>query len=152
MAETAASPPAPALSPALTMVLQARAVESRIEEALAPLDLSLRKLGILGHLRATPGLSFSALARRAGIKVQSLHPIIAALADVGYVRTAGEVSQGRSAAIEVTDTGIEAVQDAHHALREIDESVFADGDWAILGETLNRIAASFLRRGADGER
>ena len=151
MAETATTSPKVPVSPALTMVLQARALETRIEEALQPLDLSLRKLGILGHLRATPGLSFSALARRAGIKVQSLHPIVDALTNAGYVRTVGEVSQGRSAALELTDVGADAIQDAYHALSEIDQAVFAEGDWAVLGETLSRIAASFLRRAAGGE-
>lgn len=143
MAKTPASPP---ISSALTMVLQARAVEARIEAELQPIDLSLRKLGILGHLRAAPGLSFSALARRAGIKVQSLHPIVAALTEAGFVRTVGTVSQGRSAAIEVTEAGAAALHNANDALHRIDESVFADGDWVILGETLQRIALSFLSR------
>lgn len=145
MTEAPISPP---LSPALTMVLQARLVEERIEAELAPLGLSMRKFGVLGHLRATPGLSFSALARRAGIKVQSLHPIIDALKGEGYVRTVGEVSQGRAATLELTDAGIEAVESGSRLLGEVDRSMFATGEWAVLGEALNGIAVAYLRRGA----
>lgn len=141
----------PPSSPALTMVLEARALEARLEADLGLLGLSLRKFGILGHLRATPGLSFSALARRAGIKVQSLHPIIDALTDAGYVRAMGEVSQGRSAALALTDAGEHVVDDASRVLREIDRTTFAEGDWAALGETLNRIADAFARQRAASE-
>lgn len=148
MTEAAITPP---LSPALTMVVQARMVEQRIEAGLAPLGLSMRKFGVLGHLRATPGLSFSALARRAGIKVQSLHPIIDALTGEGYVRTVGEVSQGRAATLELTDEGVEAVESGSRLLAEVDQSVFSAGEWAVLGEALNGIAVAYLRRGGVGQ-
>lgn len=145
MTETAIAPP---LSPGLTMVLQARMVEERIEAGLAPLGLSMRKFGILGHLRATPGLSFSALARRAGIKVQSLHPIIDALTGEGYVRTVGGVSQGRAATLELTDAGIKAVESGSLVLGDVDRAVFSTGEWAVLGDALNQVALAYLRRGA----
>ena len=93
--------PGPRLAPnaAMTLIIQARLVEARVESRLAELGLSLRRFGLLGHLRATPGISFSELARRAGIKVQSLQPIVATLVSLGFVHTVGGVGQGRAAVL-----------------------------------------------------
>lgn len=132
-------------SAALTMILQTRAVEARVEMELKGLGLSVRRLGILGHLRSAPGISFSALARRAGIKVQSLHPIVDALMEQGLVVTIGGVGQGRAAVIELTQKGHDAFAEANDVLMEIDRDLFAAGEWKELGEVLVRIAEAFFR-------
>lgn len=132
-------------SAALTMILQTRAVEARVEMELKGLGLSVRRLGILGHLRSAPGISFSALARRAGIKVQSLHPIVDALMEQGLVVTIGGVGQGRAAVIELTQKGHDAFAEANDVLMEIDRELFAAGEWKELGEVLVRIAEAFFR-------
>lgn len=127
-------------SPALIMILQARAVEQRVEAELRELGLSLRRLGLMGHLRATPGISFSELARRAGIKVQSLHPIVDALLEQGLVTTVGGVGQGRAAVIELTAAGDETARRATNVLAAIDRELFTDGAWKDLGEALVRVS------------
>jgi DNA-binding MarR family transcriptional regulator len=129
-----------AFNAAVTMIVQARVVEERVETALKSLGLSLRRLGLLGHLGAAPGISFSELARRVGIKVQSLYPIVDALLEQGYVTTVGGVGQGRAAALELTTQGAEAADRAKRLLLEVDGELFADGAWKGLGDALREVA------------
>lgn len=134
-----------AFNAALTMIVQARVVEQRVETELKSLGLSLRRLGLLGHLGAAPGISFSELARRAGIKVQSLHPIVDALLEQGFVTTVGGVGQGRAAVIQLTAQGAEAADRAKHLLTKIDGELFADGAWRELGDALREVAQARRR-------
>lgn len=135
---------------AMVLILQGRMVEARVEALLNGLGLSLRRLGILGHLRAAPGLSFSELARRAGIKVQSLHPIVDTLLDQGMVTTIGGVGQGRAAVLQLTAEGNAAVEDAKKVLAELDGELFGDGVWKDLGAALSRVAEERRRIFAAG--
>lgn len=131
---------------AMTMIIQARAIETQVEDRLKTFDLSLRRLGLLGHLRARPGISFSELARRAGIKVQSLQPIVQTLIDLDYVEAVGGVGQGRAASIHLTASGIVAFDRATEALTEIDDELFAEGEWKDLGDSLRVVAQAAFRR------
>jgi DNA-binding MarR family transcriptional regulator len=135
----------PALNAAMTMIVQARVVEQRVETELKTLGLSLRRLGLLGHLGATPGISFSELARRAGIKVQSLYPIVDVLLEQGYVTTVGQGGQGRSAVIELTAQGAQAADRAKHLLTKIDGELFDSGAWKELGDALRQVALARQR-------
>jgi DNA-binding MarR family transcriptional regulator len=135
-------PVAPPLSPTMIMVLQGRAVEARVESELRQFGLSLRRFGILGHLRREPGISFSALARRAGMKVQSLHPVIDALIVEGYVATLGGVGQGRAAVIELTERGTEALEQAAETIRGLDLELFS-------GPLPQRVAESLVQWGEE---
>jgi len=129
----------------MIMILQGRFLAERVEDSLKGIGLSLRRLGLLGHLRRDPGISFSALARRAGIKVQSLHPIIEALISDGYVTTVGSGGQGRAAVIELTDRGLEVLEQATQLIAEYDHEVFAEGEWKDLGTALTRLGESLWR-------
>lgn len=133
------------LGPTMIMILQARSLEARVEDSLKGIGLSLRRLGLLGHLRQDPGISFSALARRAGIKVQSLHPIVEALISEGYVATVGGVGQGRAAVMELTDRGAKVLERATGLIAEHDREVFADGEWKDLGTALTRLGEALWR-------
>lgn len=128
----------PVSSPTMIMILQARRLEARVEEELKAVGLSLRWVGLLGHLSREPGISYSALARRAGIKVQSLHPIMDRLTDAGYVTTVGEVGQGRAAVIRLTEHGRDALGRAQERISAIDREHFA-GEWEDLGRALVRL-------------
>ncbi|MGP3533631.1 MarR family winged helix-turn-helix transcriptional regulator [Microbacterium sp. RD1] len=119
-------PDVPAPSPVMMMILLGRRLEARVEAELKAMGLSMRRLGVLGHLRREPGISFSALARRAGIKVQSLHPVMDALTDEGYVATVGSRGQGRAAVIELTPRGREALDAANRMIAEIDRTAFVE--------------------------
>lgn len=115
----------PAGSPTLTMILQGRLLEQKVDESLKAIGLSMRRLGLLGHLSREPGISYSALARRAGIRVQSLHPIMDALTREGYVGSIGDVGQGRAAAIELTSRGREALEHANAIIGGFDRDIEA---------------------------
>ncbi len=133
------------LGPTMIMILQGRFLEGRVEDSLKGIGLSLRRLGLLGHLRRDPGISFSALARRAGIKVQSLHPIIDALISDGYVATVGSGGQGRAAVIELTDRGVKVLERATQLIEDYDHEVFAEDEWKDLGTALTRLGEALQR-------
>ncbi|RDI65659.1 MarR family winged helix-turn-helix transcriptional regulator [Nocardia pseudobrasiliensis] len=86
------------------LIMAGRLAARGLEEALAEHGLSLRLLGALGHLARNPELSYSDLARRAGITAQSMHATVRNLENMGAVarRNAG---QGRRARLEVTEHG-----------------------------------------------
>jgi DNA-binding MarR family transcriptional regulator len=142
--EHIASSPRVPISPTMVMILQARALEQRVESELAQSNLSLRKVGLLGHLRREPGISYSALARRAGIRVQSLQPIIESLLADEYVRAVGGVGQGRAAVIELTERGVEALERSTAVIAQTDAEVFV-GAWDELGRALTGLGEALLR-------
>jgi DNA-binding MarR family transcriptional regulator len=49
--------------------------------------VTLRHLGALGHLARDPALSYSDLARRVAVTVQSMRSTIATLVDPGLLRS-----------------------------------------------------------------
>ncbi|MDR7188198.1 DNA-binding MarR family transcriptional regulator [Microbacterium sp. BE35] len=142
----------PASSPTMVMILQGRRLEAQVEAALKTLGLSMRRLGLLGHLSREPGISYSALARRAGIKVQSLHPIMDGLVAEGYVATVGSVDQGRAAVIELTPRGRDALSQANGIIASFDRDAFsADEYHQELGRALSSVGEYMWRsRGAAG--
>lgn len=75
----------PPFSPTVGLLTVSRVWEAAFTEALKPLGLTIRKYGLLGHIRRTPGISFSELARRSRITVQSAHAAVAALVEAGLV-------------------------------------------------------------------
>lgn len=78
------SAPVP-FSPTITLLTAARVWDAAFAEALKPLGLTTRKYGLLGHIRGTPGISFSELARRSRITVQSAHSAVAGFVSSGLV-------------------------------------------------------------------
>lgn len=140
------------VKPLMVLILHARGLESRLEDALRSHDLSIRKLGLLGHLLSSPGISFSDLARRAGIRVQSLQPIVSAMIDDNLVRTVGSVGQGRAAVLELTDVGRAALREASAVISQIEDDVFADDDWAPLAGPLAAIGQAEFRRMLEARR
>nr|WP_296770916.1 helix-turn-helix domain-containing protein [Rhodococcus sp. (in: high G+C Gram-positive bacteria)] len=78
------SSPVP-FSPTITLLTLGRIWESEFADALKPLGLTTRKYGLLGHIHRTPGISFSELARRSRITVQSAHSAVASFVEAGLV-------------------------------------------------------------------
>jgi DNA-binding MarR family transcriptional regulator len=101
----------------------ARRVETELNAALATLDLTVGRLGLLGHISGVPGASFSELARMSGISVQSVHTAVKALVGAGLVhdRTA---RAGSASAIELTDEGIRLLRAAQQVVTDVDERLF----------------------------
>jgi len=99
---------------------------------LRDLGISTRKFGLLGHIGAEPGISFSELARRSRITVQSAHAAVHALVDDGLVADA-TAQAGAASDLSVTERGAEVLRDAQDRLERLDES---------LSHSLPRVAES----------
>ena len=140
-----------AVSPTLVMVLEGRALAARLESGLEEFGLSIRKLGILGHLRASPGASLTEVARRAQITVASVHSIIATLVEADVVSRASGGGRGRSARLELTEHGQQTMALAFGLIARLDRDVFEDGSdgWAGLGAGLRTIADERRAGGMD---
>ncbi|GAA3667218.1 hypothetical protein GCM10023081_02540 [Arthrobacter ginkgonis] len=112
-------PEIPPFSPTVTLLTMGRIWESALAEALKPLGLTTRKYGLLGHIRGTPGISFSDLARRSRITVQSAHATIAAFAADGLVEDA-TARAGAASRLQVTEAGERLLAEAAQKLAELD--------------------------------
>ncbi|MFI0417461.1 MarR family winged helix-turn-helix transcriptional regulator [Spongiactinospora sp. 9N601] len=135
--------PDPLASPSLIVLTLARQAEARLNAALAPLDLTVSRFGMLGHIAAVPGISFSDLARMAGITVQSAHAAVRALVGAGLVRD-NTARAGSASAIEITPEGARLLEAAKVALREVDEELFgpdADPIRRRVAETIRAVFA-----------
>ena len=94
----------PPFSPTVTLLTVSRVWEAAYAEALKPLGLTTRKYGLLGHVRGTPGISFSELARRSRITVQSAHAAVAAFVGSGLVDDA-TAHAGSASTLRITAGG-----------------------------------------------
>lgn len=113
----------PATSASIIVLTLARRVESELSAGLAPLDLTVGRLGLLGHISGIPGASFSELARMSGISVQSVHTAVKALAAAGLVRDR-TARAGSASAIELTPAGLRLLGAARQVVAEVDERLF----------------------------
>ncbi|NUS93729.1 MAG: winged helix-turn-helix transcriptional regulator [Nocardia sp.] len=113
----------PATSASIIVLTLARRVESELNAALTGVDLTVGRLGLLGHISGVPGASFSDLARMSGISVQSVHTAVKALVGAGLVhdRTA---RAGSASAIELTPDGVRLLRAAQQVVAEVDERLF----------------------------
>jgi DNA-binding MarR family transcriptional regulator len=115
--------PGPSLVTSTTMLLIGigRVAQRRLDGALAEHGLTLRHVGALGHLAHGPGLSYSDLARRAGVTVQSMHATIAALVDRGAI-SAADTGRGQRAQLRLTEHGRALLATAASIAHELDAS------------------------------
>ena len=112
------SAPVP-FSPTITLLTVARVWDAAFAEALKPLGLTTRKYGLLGHIRGTPGISFSELARRSRITVQSAHSAVAGFVSSGLVDD-GTAQAGAASTLRVTNAGMKLLDDAAQAVTALD--------------------------------
>ncbi|MFB9719293.1 MarR family winged helix-turn-helix transcriptional regulator [Planobispora longispora] len=113
----------PAWSTSIIVLTLARQVETELNAALAPLDLTVSRLGLLGHIAGVPGASFSDLARMSGITVQTVHSAVKTLAKAGLVRDR-TARAGAASAIEVTPEGARLLEAAGKAIAQVDDRLF----------------------------
>jgi DNA-binding MarR family transcriptional regulator len=116
-------PDAPVTSPSIILLTLARRIETELNAALSPLDLTVSRLGLLGHIAGVPGVSFSDLARMSGTTVQSVHAAVKTLAGAGLVRD-NTARAGSASAIEVTPEGARLLNAAKEAVSGVDERLF----------------------------
>nr|WP_240687084.1 MarR family transcriptional regulator [Amycolatopsis suaedae] len=107
--------------PALLLIVLGRMLRERADAALRADGLSLRHVSALGHLAGRPGLSYSELARRAGVTVQSMQSTLAQLEERGAVERRTEPGRGRTAQLHVTDTGSRLLGRGRAVLAEADQ-------------------------------
>jgi DNA-binding MarR family transcriptional regulator len=112
-------PTPPPFSPTVALLTVTRVWEDAFSSALKPLGLTTRKYGLLGHVRGTPGISFSELARRSRITVQSTHTMVAALVDARLVDD-GTAHAGSASSLRVTARGEELLARAAQVVAQLD--------------------------------
>ena len=113
-------PEVPPFSPTIALMALASTWEAAVAETLKPLGLTPRKLGLLGHIGSEPGLSFSELARRSRVTVQTAHAATAVLVDAGLVED-GTAHAGSASTLQVSAAGRRALDAARSALHDVDE-------------------------------
>jgi DNA-binding MarR family transcriptional regulator len=99
-------------------------VERRFEPELKARGLSRRKYGVLGHIAATPNVSYSELARRSGITVQSAHALIQGLIGDGLVEP-DEPVVGAAARLAVSPRGRALLDELADVVEAMDAELFA---------------------------
>jgi DNA-binding MarR family transcriptional regulator len=135
-------PGPPTTSTSIVLLTLARRVEAEVGAALAPLGLTVGRLGLLGHIAGVPGASFSDLARMSGISVQSVHVAVKALVAAALVRD-GTARAGAASTIEVTEEGARMLRAAMDAVAGVDERLFGAGADPILRQVGSAVAAAF---------
>ena len=112
-------PEIPPFSPTVTLLTIGRAWEAALAAALKPLGLTTRKYGLLGHIRGKPGISFSELARRSRITVQSAHVAIAAFVADGLVEDT-TARAGAASQLRVAESGERLLAEVAQKVAELD--------------------------------
>lgn len=123
----------PPFSPTIGLLTVSRIWEAALADALKPLGLTTRKYGLLGHIRGTPGISFSELARRSRITVQSAHAAVTAFAADGLVDD-GTAHAGAASTLQVTAAGTELLDRAAAEVHRLDATFVAQ--YPVLVEAL----------------
>ncbi|MEM9654935.1 MAG: MarR family transcriptional regulator [Actinomycetota bacterium] len=158
MAETeptprTAKPPSGALTSSLAMILIAVGTKLReqLDEQLDEFDITLRHLGPLGHLAASPELSTSDLARRANVTPQSMRATVDHLESIGAIEHRRH-GQGKASELLVTATGRELLQQARDIVADLDTDLLGninDTD-QLRSELLSTMIELINRQRADG--
>lgn len=141
------TPGPPPITLAMVLILAGDRLAKRANDELRPHGLSLRHLGALGHLNRDPQISYTELARRARVTVQSMHKTVAALVELGAVRhPAG--GRGRTAALEVTERGHELIALGTSVVAGLDAELAAALPDPAAGDRLAAELLSLLRPAA----
>lgn len=114
-------PPPP--SPAVMLLALGRLVRQDVDSALQQHALSVRHVSALGHLARDPGLSYSELARRAGITAQSMQATLRQLEERGAVEKRTLPGRGRTARLHLTAIGERLLAHGQDAISRIDSQL-----------------------------
>ena len=107
------------------LIALGRCARESIEAGLREHGLAYHHLSALGHLKRQPGLSYSELARRARVTVQSMQTTASHLEQRGLVERGAATSPGRRADLHVTVRGLQVLAAAEAAIRSTDEELLA---------------------------
>ncbi|GAB99633.1 hypothetical protein GONAM_10_01040 [Gordonia namibiensis NBRC 108229] len=131
----------PPFSPTITLLTLSRVWESELAAALKPLGLNTRKYGLLGHIRGTPGISFSELARRSRITVQSVHSAVSGFVEAGLVDD-GTAHAGSASSLRITPAGEDILSRAAGEVARLDTE-FSARDLELTQALRNHMMRSF---------
>lgn len=115
-------PAAPQFSPTIALMTIARMWESELSVALKNLGINTRKFGLLGHISATPAISFSELARRSRITVQSTHAAVESLVKSGFVEDS-TATRGSASTLRITEAGRALLERAKTEVQVLDKGL-----------------------------
>ena len=115
----------PPFSPVVSLLTIASVWDGQLNAALRRLGLTTRKYGLLAHVRATPGISFSELARRSQITVQTAHTAVKSLVADGLVHDS-TAHAGAASDLRVTEKGARTLDEADTQLARLD-GIFSAG-------------------------
>lgn len=102
----------------------AHAVESRIEEALSPLGLSLAKLNLLGILvAASQPLTLGELAGKLACVRSNVTQLVDRLEADGLVRREADPADRRSIRAVITDAGRDRERAGYQALGRVQDEI-----------------------------
>jgi DNA-binding MarR family transcriptional regulator len=97
----------------------------RVDEALAAHGIGYRHLSALGHVAASPEISYSDLARRASVTAQSMQATLSRLEELGIVKRVGATGQGQRARLAVTTKGRRLLDTCRQALTDVEAEMLA---------------------------
>ena len=107
-----------------------RVLRGRLAAAVAPGGLTLPTYTALSVLRVQDGLSNARLARRSLVTPQSMSEVLAQLVEQGYVRRRAEPGHGRVIRMELTKTGLRALERCDRAVDEVEREMLGELDSA----------------------
>lgn len=97
----------------------------RVDERLAPYDLTVRQYGLLTLLSLEPELTMAELARQLGIARQSVHKVVDDLVEAGHVRRRPGADD-RSRRLEITDTAQYLLTRIDRPLERVEAELLGD--------------------------
>jgi len=109
-------------SPVIALLTMSSIWEAQLGAVLKDLGLTTRKYALLGHIYGMPGISFSELARRSQITVQTAHTAVRTLVDEGFVHDS-TAHAGSASELRVTEKGDWALMEAETRLRSLDREL-----------------------------
>ena len=138
------SAPPRRFSPSIALLTFARLVEDRLEPALRARGLTLRKYAVLGHITAAPGISYSELARRSRITVQSTHTLIQSLVGAGLVQSDAPAA-GMPARLSASAAGKRLLSEVADDVGQLDSELFGDAPLSELAGGLEAAIRSMAK-------
>lgn len=111
-------PTRPRVNPVVSLLTVAGVWDVQVNRQLKSLGLTTRKYGLLAHIHAAPGISFSELARRSQITVQTAHTAVRALVESGLVADA-TAHAGAASDLRTTADGAAALAEADVRLDDL---------------------------------
>jgi DNA-binding MarR family transcriptional regulator len=102
------------------------ALRASVEEALAPVNLTMAEAAVLAELAVVPHLSNADLARAAFVTPQSMISMLRALEKRGLILRRANPDGGRAMPAELTDEGAKLLLGFYLAMRRVEHRLLAD--------------------------